>query len=279
MSTKIKTESQAINAVINTAAAEEGYLEKASNYNLDSKTGNAGSANYTKYWRDILPSWQGQPWCAEFISWVFMKTFGTDMAKKLLGHWPFTYCPTLAAMTSNRTPKKGSIALFFKNGAYAHTELVVAVTSSTITTIGGNTSAGSSVVPNGGGVFRKIYKRAELSASNKYFMPDYAIAVGKATEASTTAKTSVAAAETSRVGSCTVTLGQYIQGNVDPEIKTIQIILSAKGYKGKDGKALAVDGELGDNTAYAIEQLQRKAGMKNISFGTVAAKTWELLLK
>ncbi|MBR3517579.1 MAG: peptidoglycan-binding protein [Lachnospiraceae bacterium] len=83
---------------------------------------------------------------------------------------------------------------------------------------------------------------------------------------------------TSRVGSCTVTLGQYIQGNVDPEIKTIQIILNAKGYKGKDGKALAVDGELGDNTAYAIEQLQRKAGMKNINFGTVSTKTWEILI-
>lgn len=276
MSTKIKTEAQAINAVINTAAAEEGYLEKTGNSSLNSKTGNAGSANYTKYWRDILPDWQGQPWCAAFISWVFMQTFGLEMAKKLLGHWPFTYCPTLAAMTSNRTPKKGSIALFFKNGEYAHTELVVAVTSSTITTIGGNTSAGSSVVPNGGGVFRKTYKRAELSASNKYFTPDYSLVIGKTTTASTVKAT--AAMTTSRVGSCTVTLGQYIQGNADPEIKTIQILLNAKGYKGKDGKALAVDGELGDNTAYAIEQLQRKAGMKNINFGTVSTKTWEILI-
>lgn len=277
MSTKIKTEAQAVNAVINAAAAEDGYLEKASNSNLDSKTGNAGSANYTKYWRDILPEWQGQPWCAVFISWVFMQTFGLNTAKKLLKHWPFTYCPTLAAMTSNRTPKKGSIALFFKNGEYAHTELVVAVTSSTITTIGGNTSAGSSVVPNGGGVFRKTYKRAELSASNKYFMPDYSLVIGKTTTASTVK--AAAAMATSRVGSCTVTLGQYIQEDADPEIKTIQILLNAKGYKGKDGKTLAVDGKLGENTSYAIAQLQKRAGMKNISFGTVAAKTWELLLK
>ena len=278
MSTKIKTEAQASNAVINTAAAEEGYLEKTGNSSLNSKTGNAGSANYTKYWRDILPEWQGQPWCAVFISWVFMQTFGLEMAKKLLKHWPFTYCPTLASMTTNRTPKKGSIALFYKGDDYAHTELVIAVTSTTITTIGGNTSAGSSVVPNGGGVFRKTYKRAELSSLNKYFMPDYSAVIGKTTAAST-AKTKVKEIATSRVGNCTITLGQYIQGNRDPEIKTIQILLNAKGYKGKDGKALAVDGELGDNTAYAIEQLQRKAGMKNISFGTVAAKTWELLLK
>ena len=55
------TKTEAINKMIQTAKAEIGYLEKASNSNLDSKTGNAGSNNYTKYWRDIMPSYQGQP--------------------------------------------------------------------------------------------------------------------------------------------------------------------------------------------------------------------------
>ena len=50
--------------VINIATSELGYLEKRSNSNLDSKTANAGSGNYTKYWRDIKPDYQGQPWCA-----------------------------------------------------------------------------------------------------------------------------------------------------------------------------------------------------------------------
>ena len=81
-----------------------------------------------------------------------------------------------------------------------------------------------------------------------------------------------------RVGTCTVVLGEYIKGCVDPEIKTIQAILNWKGYKGKDGKKLTVDGELGENTMYAIEQLQRKGGMKNINFGTVSSKTWLLLI-
>ena len=39
--------------VIEVALAEVGYLEKKSNKNLDSKTANAGSANYTKYGRDM----------------------------------------------------------------------------------------------------------------------------------------------------------------------------------------------------------------------------------
>ena len=56
------TKSEAINVVLGIAEEEIGYLEKKNNSQLDSKTGNAGSANYTKYWRDIKPSYQGQPW-------------------------------------------------------------------------------------------------------------------------------------------------------------------------------------------------------------------------
>ena len=54
------TASDAIQAAINIAKAEIGYREKASNANLDSKTANAGTANYTKYWRDVAPEYQGQ---------------------------------------------------------------------------------------------------------------------------------------------------------------------------------------------------------------------------
>ena len=39
--------------VIDVALNEIGYIEKASNSNLDSKTANQGSGNYTKYARDL----------------------------------------------------------------------------------------------------------------------------------------------------------------------------------------------------------------------------------
>ena len=81
------------------------------------------------------------------------------------------------------------------------------------------------------------------------------------------------------VGECSVTMPLLLQGAVCNEVKTIQIILNAKGYKGKSGKALTVDGELGENTAYAITNFQKANGMKNINFGSVAKRTWELLLK
>ena len=50
----------AIDKLIRIAKNEIGYLEKASNSQLDSKTANAGENNYTKYWRDIKPDYQGQ---------------------------------------------------------------------------------------------------------------------------------------------------------------------------------------------------------------------------
>ena len=81
------------------------------------------------------------------------------------------------------------------------------------------------------------------------------------------------------VGECSVTMPLLLQGAVCNEVKTIQIILNAKGYKSKSGKALTVDGELGENTAYAIANFQKANGMKNINFGSVAKRTWELLLK
>ena len=113
------TAAEAINAVIGIAEEEIGYLEKRSNSQLDSKTANAGSGNYTKYWRDIAPSYQAQPWCAGFVSWCFYKAFGLAAAKKILKHWPYVYCPDLGnKFTRYANPKKGDIVIFYRNGTF-----------------------------------------------------------------------------------------------------------------------------------------------------------------
>lgn len=167
------TTDSAINKVISIAAAEIGYLEKRSNVYLDDKTANAGSSNYTKYWRDVYPAYQAQAWCAAFVSWCFMKAFGLANAKAMLKHWPYVYCPTLAGMTSNKSPQTGDIILFYRAGTYTHTGIVERVTASTITTIEGNTSGASGIIANGGGVCRKTYQKNGLSSNTKYFRPDY----------------------------------------------------------------------------------------------------------
>lgn len=269
---------QAINRPIEIATAEIGYLEKASNKNLDDKTANAGSNNYTKYWRDVYPEYQAHAWCACFVSWCFMKAFGKDIAKLMLKHWPFVYCPTLAGVTSNKTPKVGSVILFYRNGTYAHTGIVVAVNSTTITTIEGNTSGASGIIANGGGVCRKTYTLSTLSGETKYFMPDYSLAVGSSVPAGTDTKKEEETVSKYIVGSGNVKLKHFLVGAVDPQVKTIQRILNSLGYKGKDKKKLTVDGELGANTSYAIAAFQKAVGMNPDNPGTVATKTWEKLL-
>ena len=76
--------------VIALAEAEVGYLEKASNAQLDSVTGNAGYNNYTKYARDLHQAGyyqankQGYAWCDMFVDWLFFKNApNTDQKREI----------------------------------------------------------------------------------------------------------------------------------------------------------------------------------------------------
>lgn len=165
----------AIEKLIKVAEAEVGYLEKRNNAQLDSKTENAGSNNYTKYWQDIKKAYQGQPWCAAFVTWCFAQAFGPDKAAMLLKHYPYVYCPTLGTLfTKNANPKVGDIVIFYRNGEFCHTGIVVLVRGDYFETIEGNTSGGSAIVANGGGVFRKSYYNSKLPGT-KFCTPDYSI--------------------------------------------------------------------------------------------------------
>jgi hypothetical protein len=165
----------AIDKLIQIANAEVGYLEKSSNSQLDSKTANAGTANYTKYWRDIKPEYQGQPWCACFVTWCFVNAFGKNNAQKLLKHYPYVYCPTMANLfTLNANPKVGDIVIFKHNGTFTHTGIVTGVNGDYFTTIEGNTNGGSTIIANGGGVCRKGYYNSNLPGT-KFCTPDWSI--------------------------------------------------------------------------------------------------------
>jgi len=164
-----------IYTLIEIAKTEIGYLEKSSNSQLDDKTANAGTANYTKYWRDIKPEYQGQPWCACFVTWCFVKAFGKDNAQKLLKHYPYVYCPTMASLfTLNANPKMGDIVIFKHNGTFTHTGIVTGVNGDYFTTIEGNTNGGSTIIANGGGVCKKGYYNSNLPGT-KFCTPDWSI--------------------------------------------------------------------------------------------------------
>ena len=170
-----ETGMNAIDKLIQIAKNEVGYLEKASNSQLDSKTANAGENNYTKYWRDVKPSYQGQPWCAGFVSRCFMKAFGQEKAKELLKHWPYVYCPTLGNLfTKNANPKIGDIVIFYRNGTFTHTGIVTAVIGDMFYTIEGNTSGASGIIANGGGVCAKSYLNSQMPGT-KFCTPNYSL--------------------------------------------------------------------------------------------------------
>lgn len=171
--------------VISVAEGEVGYLEKKSNKDLDSKTKNAGSNNYTKYgaWYGDNPDY----WCAMFICWIYHTAFGDTAAKKLLCGAFSAACETIRKNFVNAkqwytSPKAGDL-IFFTGSRHAganHIGIVYKVAGSTVYTIEGNTSGGSSVIDNGGGVAKKSYP-VSYSRIMGYARPKY--------DASTSAKT------------------------------------------------------------------------------------------
>ncbi len=140
------------------AEAEIGYKEKKSNANLDDKTANAGSKNYTKYARDFdesYPNWyngkkNGYAWCDMFVDWCFLQAFGYDKALDLLCQpensagagctYSMKYYKNKGQFyTSN--PKQGD-QIFFGTSKdnSSHTGIVEEVDDTYVYTIEGNTS-------------------------------------------------------------------------------------------------------------------------------------------
>lgn len=263
---EVSTVDKNIEKLILIAKNEIGYLEKKSNIQLDDKTANAGSNNYTKYWRDIKPSYQGQPWCAAFVSWCFMKAFGLDKAKKLLKHWPYVYCPTMSELfTLNSYPKIGDIVIFYHNGTFTHTGLVTAVIGDKFYTIEGNTSGASGIIANGGGVCAKSYYNSKLPGT-KFCTPDYSL-VTSSTETTNT-----------EGGSYMFTPETVKSGDKNTSVLLLQEILRARGFKGKTGKALKLTRKADANTIYALKTYQESRKEVLAVDGVCGPATWKDLI-
>lgn len=169
-----------VNKVISIAQTEVGYTQKKSNSQLDSKTANAGSGNFVKYWRDLYPSYQGQSYCDCFVKWCMYKAYGKDAANTLTcgGLYSF-YTPSSAQLYKNKgqwhtgSDVRRGDQIFFKNSQRIHhTGLVVDVKNGRVYTVQGNTSNGTAVVPNGGMVCAKSYPIG-LSKIAGYGRPNY----------------------------------------------------------------------------------------------------------
>ena len=147
-----------VERVLATARAELGYLEKASNAQLDSRIANAGDKNYTKYARDLdaLGVYDGKkngyPWCDVFVDWCLIQTFGLETALKMTGQKLGCYgAGCTMSMSYYRAmgrfcrsdPKPGDQIFFSQDGGKTsyHTGLVERVQGGRVYTIEGNTSS------------------------------------------------------------------------------------------------------------------------------------------
>ena len=269
------------------ALAEVGYLEKKSNSQLDSKTANAGSGNYTKYARDLdaIPGFyngrkNGFAWCDVFVDWDMVQAFGREAAQKLLCQpgkslgagciYSANYYKAKGQFhTSN--PKPGD-QIFFWNSSktdVAHTGLVYKVDSLYVYTIEGNTSSQSGVIANGGGVFKKSYA-INYNRIYGYGRPDYdnvyyddTVVIPEAVQETT---------KTSK-GEFHMEMKVLKYGSKGNQVKALQILLM--GNACSCGKAGA-DGDFGIATENAVKEYQRK---KNLTADGIAGPaTWGKLL-
>jgi len=292
-----------IDNVLQIANNEVGYLEKKNNNQLYDKTANAGSNNYTKYWKDMYPGMQANPWCLCFVVWCFVQAFGQDIAKKLLCmtkgytfYTPTSYDYFKKAGRVVKDPKAGDI-IFFSNGTrICHVGMVTDVTSSNIFTIEGNTSGGSTLVANGGGVAKKSYSRS-YSRIAGFCRPDYSSIDPSVKPTSTTSTPKynysyndfvndicsiLKVTTVSEAFNKTISLSSSRNKN-HPLVTPIEKYLKALGYYSgpieADNKKTPI---FGSGLANAVKSYQKKvvkATGKNVD-GIISAKgpTWKKLL-
>lgn len=147
-----------VSKVLAVAAGEIGYKEKKSNAQLDDKTANAGSGNYTKYARDFdqkYPRWyngkkNGYAWCDMFVDWCFLTAYGYENALRLLCQPEKSAgagCTYSLGYYKNKgqfhtsDPKPGDQIFFGTSQSNStHTGIVEKVTAQKVFTIEGNTS-------------------------------------------------------------------------------------------------------------------------------------------
>ena len=293
------SEEAAIAALIAWFTKELGYIEKRSNSQLQDKTANAGSGNYTKYAADIDENYpnfyngkkNGFPWCDVYIDDGFINVFGYNNAIKMLcskekssgAGCIYSADYYRAKGRFFKTPKVGDQIFFGSTGNETHTGFVTAVTASTVTTNEGNTSDELGVVPNGGMVCQKQYNR------NSYYIvgygrPDYSIVVNaaaatkpetdKPTEKPVEVVKPVTPTETNEKDVVDVKLNTLKQGDKGAQVRAMQMLIIGSGYS--CGSAGA-DGDFGSGTLYGLK-LYQKAKRLTVD-GICGVNTWTKLLK
>lgn len=264
--------------IVAIALAQIGYKEKASNKNLDDPAANAGSANWTKYARDLASAGyyngnkNGFAWCDVFVDWCFFKAYGKDEGQRIQCQTgPYgagcTYSMQYYQQQGrcDKNPKVGDQIFFRYSGSNGadHTGIVVEVSSSQIVTVEGN---------SGNQVKKNTYARSNSTIIG-YGHPLYDEADGTTAAPSPVAEIKKTEATEKAV---TVSLKQLSQGSTGAQVKTIQRIIYVRGINSK----IDIDGDFGPITKAGVIDLQKKLFPNSSSEwdGVVGKNTWTAAL-
>lgn len=274
---KVKTTPEKVIAV---ALSYVGYLEKASNSQLDDFQANAGSGNFTKFARDLdaIPGFyngkkQGFSWCDVAHDAWHVYAFGVEAAKKLLCQpskslgagcgYSASYFKTKGQFHKS-CPRPGDQIFFGNSQSVDHTGLVYKVDNLYVYTVEGNTSPQAGVVSNGGGVYKKQYA-LNYNRIYGYGRPDYDNVWYEAEEN--------AEPETASKGEFTMEMRVLKKGCKGNDVRALQILLTGNGW---GGGRWGADGDFGAETEQAVIAYQKK---KNLQVdGKAGSETMRSLL-
>ena len=222
-----------------------GYKEKPTN-----KTVFAKDLDAVKYYTPQTK--QGVPWCSLYLDACSYYVIGDVKKTHKWLNQPDKYDLSAGAKYQqkyfknanqySKVPRVGAWA-FFGDPA-KHVGFVIEIRSTTVTTIEGN---------HNNKVEKVIRMRSEISG---YGYPNYINDKEEYTM---------------------VQMKNCYRGDECGEVLTIQSLLKCKGFKGEDGKVLALDSKFGKNTEFAVKNYQKKNDLT--VDGIVAEKTWTKLLK
>lgn len=228
-----------VESVLRVAQGEVGYVEGGGS--------DHHSGNITKYWAELYPGGQGQPWCAAFQRWVDIHAGGPDLPVSN----PY-YCPSIVTYAKQHglwlAADKGSpgdMVLFQwkKNGVADHIGRIKAKSNGSYRTIEGNTSGtnkGSQA--NGGGTFERDRSYTNGTVLGVLDYSKLLAVTNKATKAKPAGLPPRKAVKANPYGP-----------------KASPCKLKAKGDNVKFVQwavGVPVDGTFGPQTAYAVKQFQ-----------------------
>lgn len=257
-----------------------GYREKNhASADMENFTADAGDGNFQKF-QPLAGEGNGDQWCQYFVDAVAVEVTGSiAKAKEFLcqtndGNYMTGYTPTGASYFKQAkrwftTPQVGDVVYFYSSsmGRICHVGYVEKVNTAnkTIGTIEGNTNS-DGFTTNGGCVARHEYSYASVGGSNRvngFGRPLY----GEIAEDEKPVVIKFAFGE----------VRYNKKGEFKSDDYVLQTILRGRGFNGKDGKELKLDGLAQDNTIYAANaymDARAKAGVDLGGRDCWGAKCW-----